>query len=300
MHFAEPDFNQLKKLWTLKLVVQSGSLKHAASQSRVTVSAVSQTVSSLEKVMGRKLLVRKDRSVMATQYCTQVLKAVEPAFVACGIVSQFQVCSLDLPKMTWLSFGASESIAADLLPKFVKQVRGKLPKLKLTLHVSRCGILTNLVKKGDLCMALVTENDAMTGVSVYPIYEDRLAVYCAAQGPIAELGRTAINQCGVAGLLPEAEGLPLYYSKFLRNIDTKFRAALSSDNYETLYALAASGSMCAILPTRLANRRVGVLKEIPLTSKKSEIGKFKVSMISQLGCDPGEDEFLVSELRSLI
>ena len=69
----------LEKFWTLKLVVESGSLKQAATVSKVSISAVSQSLTGLEKTLGRKLILRKDRKLLPTQYCREILSSFEPA-----------------------------------------------------------------------------------------------------------------------------------------------------------------------------------------------------------------------------
>ena len=201
--------------------------------------------------------------------------------------------------MSWLNFGVDECFASEILPRFIKQIKTKLPKLKLTLRVGRPGALCSLVKKGELCMALVAENDAMKNLSVFPIYEDRLGIYFSAQ---LRLDSDLIQKLGVASILPETSGHPLYYSRFLRSIDSQIRPVLTSDNYGTLLSMASSGVAPAVLPHRVAEKHPDALKEIEFesNSSKTDLGKFKVCMVSQMGCDPAEDQFLLSELRSIV
>ena len=59
--------DQIKKLWVLDLIIQSGSLRKAALQAKVSPSAVSQTLSSLERSIGRPLLVRSKGGVTPTR-----------------------------------------------------------------------------------------------------------------------------------------------------------------------------------------------------------------------------------------
>ena len=150
-------------------------------------------------------------------------------------------------------------------------------------------------------MAIISSTESLKGVSTFPLYEDRLGIYVSAKHPIAERGIGAIQDFGIASIIPGQEGYPSYYSSFLRAIDSHLRPMLTCDSYETLYAMAASGTIAAILPERFAQRHNGVLKEINLTNKKRDkLGRFQVSMISQKGCDPQEDQFLLAELRSIL
>lgn len=54
----ELNVDQIKKLWILDLIIQAGSLKSAAQMAKVTPSAVSQALSSLEKNVGKPLVIR--------------------------------------------------------------------------------------------------------------------------------------------------------------------------------------------------------------------------------------------------
>lgn len=296
MTVKEPDFSQLRKLWMLKLVVELGSLKRAADRSKVSISAVSQSLSGLEKTLGRKLLVRQDRRLLPSQYCTELLNQVEPAFQIFSGLEQSSVCALKTPRIDWLDFGVSECLAGSLLPALTQSLRLKLPKLKLTLRVDRCDSLVKLVREDKLCMAVVTEQETPKGVSVFELFQERLALYCS-----VEHSEAAARQLDTATLIPGPGGHPYYYSKFLRAISPSLRPALTSDNLESLYMIAASGTMAAVLPERYATRNPGVLREVPLPAlvKNPQIGRYKVSMISQRDCDPGEDAFLLSEIKNI-
>jgi DNA-binding transcriptional LysR family regulator len=302
MNANEPDFAYLKKLWTLKTVVDSGNLKRASLKSKVSVSAVSQSISGLERSLGRKLFVKKDRRLLPTQYCLEILNSAEPAFRVFHDLEKLHSRSLCVPHIAWLNFGTSQCVASEILPRLVKRLKEHLPDLKLTLKVGRCPALVSRVKKGELCMALVAVDGEIRGLSSYPLYEDRLGIYVSARHiDDDEIARRLAK--GIAGLSADVDGHPLYYTRFLRSFDEKLRVTLSCDTYETLYELAVDGSVAAILPERLALRHAGVLREITpvrVSAKAREAGKFTVRMISESACDPSEDEFLISELRSLI
>ena len=293
---TEPDFTQLKKLWTLKQVVELGSLKRAADRSKVSVSAISQSLTGLEKTLGRKLLVRQDKNLVPSQYCLELLNQVEPVFQIFSNLEQASMCALKAPQMTWLDFGVSECLAGSLLPELTKSLRLKLPKLKLTLRVGKCDSLIKSVREDKLCMAVITEQETPKGVSSFELFSERLGLYCS-----NEFSEKEGRDLDVAVLIPGLNGHPYYYSKFLKAISLSLRPALTSDNLESLYMIAASGTMAAVLPERYAMRNPSVLREIrlPVHEKSPTLGQYKVSMISQKNCDPAEDEFLLSEIKNI-
>jgi DNA-binding transcriptional LysR family regulator len=303
MQNSELDFNQLKKLWTLKLVVEGGGLRQAATRSKVSVSAISQVLTNLEKNLGRSLFLRKDRKLFPTTFCIEILGAIEPAFKTFSELQSIKIPTCEIPKLAWLDFGVSDCVAVNILPGLVTQLTKKLPQMKLKLRVGKSVELTRLVKNGGLCMALVTENDSIKGISSYPIFKDRLGLYSAAHGWASASNFESAQESGIASILPGGEGHPLYYSRFLKALNCSFRRSLASDSYETLYSIAASGTMPAVLPSRMALRVPGLLREIPLPEAvigKKPPGEFDICLVSQKSCDPIEDQFLISELKSLL
>jgi DNA-binding transcriptional LysR family regulator len=299
----EPDFNQLKKLWTLKLVVEAGSLRQAATRTKVSVSAVSQSLTTLERNFGQPLFVRKDRKLFPTTFCRELLGTLEPAFKTFADLRLEGAVACEVPKMAWLDFGIAEPFAADIVPSFVARMRRKLPDMKLKMRIGKSADLLRLVKSNQLCMALVAVGEPLKGVSVYPLVQDRLGLYFSANHRPPASHAAAACDSGVASILPGREGYPTYYSRYLKALTKTFRPTLTSDSYETLYSIATSGVAPAILPSRMANRDPAKLREIPWGNdvRNSEtLGRFDICLISEKNCDPVEDLFLISELKSLL
>jgi len=146
--------DQIKKLWVLDLIIQSGSLKKAALQAKVSPSAISQSLSSLEQSIGKPLLVRDRGSMLPTPDAMSILEVVRPAFAAFERLRDLQ--QTPAPQMSWLNFGTYESIAIDVLPGLILSLRERMPNLKLGLRVSRTANLLTMVRKGELCSALIT------------------------------------------------------------------------------------------------------------------------------------------------
>jgi DNA-binding transcriptional LysR family regulator len=290
----------LKKVSTLRQVVELGGLSKVAHHNKISISAVSQAISSLEKALDRKLFVRDGGRLVPTQHCRRILNSATPAFQAIEAFSQvFHPSAPDTPSLAWLDFGVSQCIASDLLPRLVKKLKAELPELRLKLKTGRCESLLHLVKKDKLCMALIAADEIPKGISAYPIFEERLGIYFSNERSLAA---DAIRQGNFAGLAPETEGYPVYYTRFLRSLGLNSASVsalkVTCDHYESLYDLAVAGIMPAVLPERLATRSKGLLREVTPPQKNAAAGHFSVYLISQKNCDPDEDQFLLRELRS--
>ncbi len=126
------------------------------------------------------------------------------------------------------------------------------------------------------------------------VAEDRLGFYVSRR--LGEQGWKSVEQLGVGSLAPGKDGLPRYFSKFLRQSGIE-RPFILSDSFETLRAAASAGALVAVLPNRIA-LRLGDLAEItPPRSGKAlqETGKHRISVVSLANCDPAETDFLAAE-----
>lgn len=293
---SDLNVDQIKKLWILDLIIQSGSLKAAAARAKISPSAVSQSLTALEKNVGKRLIVRNRGTVTATQEALSILDVVRPAFEAFDRLSELG--SQPIPKMTWLNLGTYESIAVDILPGLVHRLRERLPNLRLGMRIGRTDQLLSMVRKGELCSAIVTETDDLDKFYKVMICEDRLGVYVSTHHHALYANFRNIERLGLGSLTPNKGSLPRYYQRFLKRLGT-IKPSVLSESFETLRAAAASGTIAAILPHRVAMRSPD-LKEVTPEGDARTAGFHKIFVISQASCDPAEADFLALECRRLL
>lgn len=288
--------DQIKKLWILDLIIQSGSLKKAALQAKVSPSAISQTLASLEETFKKPLLIRDRGSITPTQEAYAILNVVRPAFEAFDRLKDMN--NNPIPEISWLNFGTYESVAIDILPGLIHAFREKLPKARLGLRIARTSQLLTMVRKGELCSALITDVDDLDRFYVKEVYKDRLGLYVSPKHPIAKFGWDAIEKLGFGSLAPSKDGLPRYFTKFLRQLGTA-KPFILSESFETLRAAAVAGSIVSILPHRVATRSDDLIELQPPKSFK-DIGEHRLLVVSQLSCDKEETDFLAEEASRLL
>lgn len=290
--------DQIKKLWVLNLIVQTGSLKNAALQAKVSPSAISQTLSSLEKSAGKPLIIRDRGLVEATPEALAILEVVRPAFEAFDALRNLN--HTPVPQMTWLNFGTYESMAIDLIPGLVSTLRTKMPQLKLGLRISRTANLLTMVRKGELCSAMIGEIDDIDRFYHQKVYEDRLGLFVSRKHAIAELGWKAVNEYSLGSLSPGKDGLPRYFQRYLRQLDS-VKPSILSDSFEALRAAAAAGVIVAILPTHVAKRNDDLIELSPPKGKLlKETGAHGIFVVSQINCDHEEVHFIAEEAQRIL
>jgi DNA-binding transcriptional LysR family regulator len=292
-------YQHLPKLANLELIVESGSFKTASTRARVTQSALSQNISALENFFGYRLLIREGGTVQANQACLALLERVRPVIRTLDkLFSEINKDGSGVPEIGSLDLGTYESLAIDMLPPLTHRLKSLFPNLHLTVKISRSGELLRLVRKGELSAAITVETDAMDGLSVMPIAEDRLGVFVAAGHPLASMGRKALSEIMLGSLLPTKEGHPRYFARYLRTAGLS-KPAVLSESFEALRAMSAAGAIAAILPARVAYRpKATPLCELDLGSGLRS-GGHKIVLASPRNFDRKKIAFLAGELSNL-
>lgn len=292
--------DQLKKTWLLDLVVENGSFQKAALQAKVTRSAVSQTISQLEKVHGKILLIRDRGAIRATPYCLEILERARPVL---GLLDQLEPRKerAAAPVMSWLDIGAYESLAIEIIPRLLKRVSLHSPNIRVTVRVARSATLASMVRKGELCMAVLVDNDALGGLDVVAVAEDRLGLYTSATLSRRPGARRVAADLPLGSLAAGPDGMPRYLTRFLKALGISEPPTLASESFEALLEATAQGAVRAILPTRVARRRRKELIEItPSDLVASHSGRHRICMVNRRNCDPEENAFLAHEIRALL
>lgn len=288
----------LKKILLLETLVRSGSFKKTAQEAGVTPSAVSQAISHLERELGRPLLARKRGSVVATPEALAMIETLKPAFAAFERLRELR--ATPPPSISRLNFGTYESLAVDVLPPLIHRLERLMPHLRLALKVTRSSQLLSLIRKGELCSALVTENDALSRFKTVELDRDRLGFFGSRRiGPSPS--PAILSRMSLGGLAPGSEGLPRFYTRFARSFEMK-RPLVTSDSFETLRAACSSGALICILPARVARRTDDLIEITHLFKRTSRPhdGSHGIHLASLPNCDPDEIRFLSEEVGSIL
>jgi DNA-binding transcriptional LysR family regulator len=178
-----------------------------------------------------------------------------------------------------------------------------MPHLRLGVRISRTSHLLTMVRKGELCSALITEVDDMERFYSREVYVDQLGFFVSAQHPIAQLGWGAVREFGLGSLAPGKDGLPRYFSRFLRQLGGA-KPTVLSDSFEALKTAAQAGVLVSVLPRRVARRlssgEGGLLEIFPDGSKNKELGRHRILVVSQANCDTEEVDFLADETARIL
>lgn len=284
-------YDEIKKVMIAKTIVDNGSIQKAAKILKVTPSAVSQSLTALEKKLGAPLFVRTKGKITPTAHCLALLEKTQPVFSAIDSLFSDEEQSLEIAT---LDLGTYESLAHSFLPKFIDKIRSAHPKVKLNIIVKRTAEVIKRLRSGELCTAIVVESDNLQGINCIEIAQEELGIYVAKKYAEKISESNFIKNLGFGILSLSTDGMPSYMGKFLKQLGHKPKVILTSDSFEVLSLAAKEGILCAVLPKRVAQRNREELVEVKEIEGKplNYSGRHKIFLISLDKCDQEEARYL--------
>lgn len=289
-------YEDIRKIMIVKTIVESGSIQKAARELKVTPSAVSQSLSSLEKKLGKPLFLRIQGNLSPTTECLDLLEKAKPAFTA--LDSLFHESEEPL-RIGSLDLGTYESLAHSVLADFVTNLRSAHKDVKLNITVSRTAELLKRLRSGEICTAMVVETDGMDRIRTEQIASDELGLFVSSKYADRISDWDFICSLGFGFITVAADGIPFYMKRFYRQLGQRPKVGMTSDSFEVLRRAAASGLVAAVLPHRVANRELQDLAEVTSFQgkPKQERGEHKILLASLDRCDEAESKYLAKLAR---
>lgn len=142
----------VESLRAFRAVVDCGSVTQAASQLNLTQSAVSWKMKRLEERLGSPLLVRDGRDVTLTELGSELLGHAEQIVSAHDdAVDSLQRSQLE----GTVHLGINDELEADEVAAVLTRFQRRHPMVRLHVRMGLSGPIAQLVRGGDLDLALI-------------------------------------------------------------------------------------------------------------------------------------------------
>lgn len=206
----------LRQLKSFVAVVEEGSFTAAGEREGATQSGISQHVKMLEEELGTPLFGRNGRAIEATlagkQYyldCVDILKRLDAAQHEVAVRQNGGVARIGVMPTI------SRSILAPALDKFLQTS----PGAEISIIEAYSGVLTDLLLKGELDLAVVPAFEGAVGLSSQLLLHDREMLVTAKRHDGQHLKPVSLASLGPLKIV-----LPGKQNTRRRNIETYFTA----------------------------------------------------------------------------
>lgn len=176
----------LRQLRALAAVVETGSTSQAAERLHVTQSAVSKTVTELERLLGQTLVERHQRSFCATPVGHRLVE------LAARIEFELDRCAHDIDALCGgaageLRIGATNAALAHLLPQAMAELKAEQPGAVLQIHTDAVPQMIERLRGGglDLLVARLQADEMPPDLVGQALMSQREVVVISAHHPLA-------------------------------------------------------------------------------------------------------------------
>lgn len=147
----------IENLETLLTLARTGTMMEASTELRITQSAVSKRISTLERYYDRKLIQKKGRRVELTQHGQRLVDKISP------VLSELRDLFIDElgGARGELIIGVSDAILSSWGPKVFRDVQAKMPEVNFVFHTHRTPVVLDRIRSGEFMVGVCTGSDTL-------------------------------------------------------------------------------------------------------------------------------------------
>ena len=142
----------IENLETLVALSKVGTMMEASTELRISQSAVSKRIATLERYYDRELIERHGRRVVLTHHGTRLVERVTP------LLSELRSVFLEdnALRKGKIIVGVSEAILSSWGPDFFGQIRHSLPEVEFQFHAQRSPVVLDRLRSGEYMVGVCT------------------------------------------------------------------------------------------------------------------------------------------------
>jgi DNA-binding transcriptional LysR family regulator len=255
--------------------IRLGGLSLAAKENFVTQSAISQSISKLEKFLGVPLLIHHPNRLQLTP---QGEVAFQEAQTILQMIKQFHINLLQDQSaiMESLQFACTHSFALAVIPPYIKRFQQEHPKAQVNFQIKELASIIEQVKSGIIDFGILPSEICQD--EQCELYEEDLGkfqkkiIYSGGFSFYASslLRRNEQKQLGLILSSSQQTENRRLHDLYFKKYKTKLPLALEVNNLELAANLAAEGAGLAYLPDYLGLLHKNRLEVCDLGLQKQE------------------------------
>jgi DNA-binding transcriptional LysR family regulator len=244
----------VRRMKVLREVAARGSFSAAAEALSFTQSAISQQVAALERETGTKLVERGPRGIRLTQAGEVVVKHAD------AVMSRLSCAEEELQALAGLRGGklalsTFQSAGATLVPRAVAAFHRRYPDVELALAQAEPEDATEMLRAGELDLAIVYDFDGIPGglddaLDKTHLIDDRYDLLVARDHPLAEKARIRMGDLAEERWVNSTQGCGCRQAVLHACAQAGFepRVAFETDEILAVQALVANGMGVTLMP----------------------------------------------------
>jgi DNA-binding transcriptional LysR family regulator len=246
----------IENLETLIALSKTGTMMETSTVLKISQSAVSKRIATLERYYDRALIERHGRRVVLTHHGTRLVEKVTP------LVSELRSVFLEdnALRKGKIILGVSEAILASWGPRLFAKVQGEMPEVEFTFHAQRSPIVLDRLRSGEYMVGICTgSSDADTDLQSEIIRLEPMVIVPSALQPLDYVVGEELDVITIES----RSGAWASIEEDMRRL--KLRRLESLESFFTVAQMALAGFGHGLVPAGVAKTLgVAASKVIPL------------------------------------
>jgi len=250
-------------------VAEQGSFAKAAEVLRLTPSAVSHSVSGMEKELGFQIFNRNKSGVTLTSYGEVIYPYVLDMLNGEERLNQVVDNLNGLEKGT-VRLGAFNSVCIHWLPPLLQEFRRRFPRIVVEVYEGTYDDVIYWLNAGIVEIGFLSTS-CNTEFPIKPLYDDRLVCIVPKGFPTKRPGKISVKEMQKQSFVVQREACDADIKKFINDKELDIHRSCHVIDDQATAAMVASGFGISIMPeltSRNLSDRVDVL-EIDETSMRT-------------------------------
>lgn len=230
-------------------VVKERSFQKAAESLNLTPSAISHTISSMEKELGFPLFVRSKQGVQLTGYGESLRPYILNVLQSEDSLQEAIAQMNGLEKGT-VKIGAFNSICTTLLPQLIKSFREQHPSIEIEVYQGTYDDVRKWIKNGTVDLGFLSISSA-GGLPIIPLFKDRLVSVMPKGTNVGGKEFVRMEDLRGKGFVSQRESTDADIQNLLKKYDVEVQSNCHVVDDQSTIAMVESGLGICIMPSLL-------------------------------------------------
>ncbi len=230
-------------------VVKERSFQKAAESLNLTPSAISHTISSMEKELGFPLFVRSKQGVQLTG-CGESLRPYILNVLQSEDSLQEAIAQMNGLEKGTVKIGAFNSICTTLLPQLIKSFREQHPSIEIEVYQGTYDDVLKWIKNGTVDLGFLSISSA-GGLPIIPLFKDRLVSVMPKGTNVGGKEFVRMEDLRGKGFVSQRESTDADIQNLLKKYDVEVQSNCHVVDDQSTIAMVESGLGICIMPSLL-------------------------------------------------
>lgn len=229
-----------------KTVVEQSSFQRAAEILHLTPSAISHSISNLEKELGFPLFIRNKTGVQLTGYGESLLPHIQKVLNSEEHLKQ-EISLLNGLEKGTIKLGTFNSVCTNWIPHIVKSFQELYPNISIELYQGNYNDVSDWIKNGLVDIGFLSTSSA-GNLEIMPIYKDPLV--CVVPKSFCSKNKDYITIDDIRGqnFVYQMEGCDADINNFFHKYELNAISTCHVVDDQSTIAMVESGFGICIMP----------------------------------------------------